>query len=70
MRKTVKVAELVDTVNAMLANSTDDQAQGREALAVLIERALFDADAYKGFRYLTPDGDETRRAYIIADGLR
>jgi hypothetical protein len=65
-RKTVKVSDVVARGNAMLANSADDRVQGREAVASLIEGVLFDAGAYKGFRYLPGfDGDESRRAYFF-----
>ena len=73
-RKTVKVSEVKDLANKMLANSVDELTEGRQAVASMIEHVLMDTDNYKGFGYLPgvvdytvspPNvyGDETRRVY-------
>lgn len=55
-RKTVKLVELVDQVNAMLRYVAEDETrpvelreEGATALTVLLETVLMDADAYAGF---------------------
>jgi len=68
-RKTVAIVDLIDTANAMLADSIDECRDGRIAIAVYLERILMDANAYRGFRFI--DGtDETRRSYYVARELR
>lgn len=74
-RKTISLEELTDRVNKMLADSDDDLVEGREALGVLLETVLLEADAYAGFSYLPSewekgnlktDGiDESRRRYYL-----
>ena len=51
-RKTVKVADVVGFVNEELArvNST---VEGRQAMMLLAERVLHEADCYKGFWHLS-----------------
>jgi hypothetical protein len=55
-RKTVKLVELVDQVNAMLGYLASDESrpvalreESATALTVLLESVLMDADAYAGF---------------------
>ena len=78
-RKTIRIADLIHEANVMLAadGSTPD---GRIAIAVLVERLLMDANAYRGYGYqrsqylpaaeqtadnvMRPDYDETRRVYF------
>jgi hypothetical protein len=76
-RKTIDVATVRELANAMLANSVDDQTQGRTSIAVMLEHLLMDSGNYHGFRYVRRGGesvpyeamqagawyDETRRAY-------
>lgn len=73
-RKTIAVDDVRKIANRMLADSVDSAGEGREAVAVLIERVLMDTGNYKGYRHLPgvmdygtdpPNriGDETRRAY-------
>jgi hypothetical protein len=72
-RKTVKVEKLLYWANSFFVNSADDQAGERLGVAGILEAALHDAGAYKGFAYLAttaptwkPEdglGDQTRRRY-------
>ena len=67
-RKTVKVIELVEKANRMLANSNDDRKDQRKGIASFIESVLFEADQYAGFGYIDgwgPYEDETRRIYYF-----
>lgn len=84
VRKTIHLEDLVDRVNRMLKESPSSDTKGREALSVLVESVLMDADAYAGFSYLAsewevlPDGrsqlrkdaDETRRRYFLKPEAR
>lgn len=79
-RKTIKIAELVDTLNASVAYNAQhhpEETAGRMALCQTIEHVLHMADAYGGFRYL--DGheaviagthDESARYYFMKEGSR
>ncbi len=63
-RKTIKITDLVDAANHMLAESVDDV--DRVGVFILLERLLLDADAYKGFQFIdgnSGDTDDTRRRY-------
>ena len=51
MKKTIKVTELKDNVNRMLAESTCSP-EGRETMCTILERVLMDTGNYNGFRYL------------------
>lgn len=75
VRKTVTIASLKATANAMLADSVPEVTDARIAVALLLEHMLMEAGAYHGFRYLpgvmdfsaNPPrlaGDDTRRAYL------
>jgi hypothetical protein len=75
-RKTVKIADVLDTGNRMLALSSDDMTREREAIASLLDAILMSANAYRGYTYLAseknaetgellPTYDDTRRRYYI-----
>jgi hypothetical protein len=74
MRKTIDVERIREIANGMLARSDDDRADGREAIATLVESILMETGNYRGFRYLeivrdgaenvVTFGDETRREYL------
>jgi len=51
MRKTVDITFIKLQINQRLAD--ESSISERQHLAMLLERILFDAKAYKGFRYLT-----------------
>jgi len=55
MRKTFNIKWLLDYVNDFNASSADDMKQAREANNTLLERVLMDADAYRGFGYLSAE---------------
>lgn len=75
-RKTVKLADVIDTANRMIALSGNDMARERAAIATLLEAVLQLADAYRGYNFLAsekdaetgellPTADETRRRYYV-----
>lgn len=49
-RKTVKVQEMREHLNALIARW--DNADGRRALCAAVENMLMDAKAYHGFSYI------------------
>lgn len=51
MRKTIRIGDLVDTVNLMLENSTCDP-EVRRGMCSVVETVLHKTDNYDGFRYL------------------
>lgn len=53
-RKTVRVRDLVDSVNEMLEKSTTSS-EARMSLCILLENVLHENGAYAGFNYLTSD---------------
>ena len=59
-RKTIDLASVVEVGNRMLADSQDDKAEGRVAVAIFLEEILRQANAYAGFAYTDtttgPDG--------------
>jgi len=68
-RKTIPVDRLRDMMNHYLA-SDDSTPDGREAVASLLEAALFETGRYAGFRYLDTDeveGAGSRRFYMIKE---
>ncbi len=68
-RKTISVDRLRDMTNSYLA-SEDSTPDGREAVASLLEAALFETKRYAGFRYLDTDeveGAGSRRFYMIRE---
>lgn len=81
-RKTIRVADVADKINAMIAATADDMTRERQALAGALESILLDTGNYHGFRYLPseylpadqqtaenvlrPDYDETRVCYYSA----
>lgn len=81
MRKTIDVRPLIERANFFLRETDDSQFMERKGVASFLETALFDAGAYKGFRYLDSAGlqreegelveiaDDTRRAYYIHPNL-
>lgn len=54
MRKTVKIAELIEETNKTLRTSTFSLEQ-RAALCTFVETILFNSDCYDGFGYLGPN---------------
>jgi hypothetical protein len=54
-RKTISVAPLIETVNAMLKNSAPDQSDIRKGMMLVLEEVLHSSGNYKGFRYLLAD---------------
>lgn len=54
-RKTIAVAPLIETVNAMLKNSAADQVGVRQGMMLVLEEVLHSSGNYKGFRYLLTD---------------
>ncbi len=75
--KTVKVADLLERANRMLA-APGSTREGRVAVSVFIESILHETRNYAGFRYLDMDmgadgqwtwGDDTRREYFAAKGI-
>lgn len=54
-RKTVTIESLKKHANFFFKHSGDDYRQGRKILQSFVDSFLFDAGAYKGFRYLTKD---------------
>ena len=72
-RKTVNLADVVNTVNARIAMNPSPEA--RTALAMLVGDLLLEADVYAGFGYLdTPyvagETDTTRVRFNISSKLR
>jgi hypothetical protein len=55
MAKTVKIEALKTRANFFFQHSGDDYRQARRTLQSFVEGFLHDANAYKGFRYLTRD---------------
>ena len=53
-RSTVRIFDLLGTVNAMLATSTCVPA-GRAGMAAVLEKVLMESGQYAGFRCLTQD---------------
>lgn len=64
-RKTIKVDDVVQMANQMLAKSNDDLTEARRGVIHLLERILHETDNYRGFHYRDgyPCADETRRGY-------
>lgn len=72
-RKTVDVGFVLDRANAYLRLTHDDNAEGRMAVAGLVESVLMETGNYKGFGYTDQNGapvhyvkgetDESRRQY-------
>lgn len=80
IRKTLRTADLVDTLNRSIAYSAEhnpaDVAE-RHTLAMVASNVLHTANAYGGFRYLdgheavaTNSHDESAREYFVKAGLR
>lgn len=68
-RKTISVDRLREMTNSYLA-SVDSTPDGREAVASLLEAALFETGRYAGFRYIDTDeieGAGSRRFYMIKE---
>ena len=53
MKKTVKISELINSVNQFNASTQDNMQQAREHLTLFVERVLMNAGNYNGFMYLT-----------------
>jgi hypothetical protein len=72
-RKTFEVSKLLESVNGYLA-APDSTADGRRAVASMMESILFETGSYGGFRYLELEmhadetvktlGCESRREYF------
>jgi len=71
MRKTIKVVDLIEEVNCRNRISACDP-EVRRGWNSFAEGFLLRCDAYVGFTIFDErgDGDETRRQYIIAPGLK
>jgi hypothetical protein len=76
-RKTIPVDRVREIANAMLADSIDDRAEGRTAIAVLLESILMETGNYHGFQnpghpgpydYDT-DATDPRWRWIDANGV-
>jgi len=52
-RKTIKIAELVDTVNHVLKHSDPELKELRRGMMIMLETVLFKTGNYSGYRYLT-----------------
>jgi hypothetical protein len=53
MKKTVKIAEIVDYANGFLSAPTNESREAREAIIRMVENCLMKANAWSGYRYLT-----------------
>jgi len=53
MKKTVKIAEIVDYANGYLCAAGPSR-EARHAIINMVEHALHAASAYDGYRYLVP----------------
>ena len=65
-RKTIEMATVLDTGNAMLRKSNDDKVEGRLAVASMLETLLMATGNYKGFCFTDGKGgkfDHSRRQY-------
>lgn len=60
----ILVDKLKRDINRMLEYSADEKVEGRVALAVLLEKELMETGNYAGFKFLDPEGDESRRHYF------
>jgi hypothetical protein len=56
MRKTIEVSYILERGNYFLANSEPEQVEQRKGVASMIELALHNVGAYKGFGYLGSAG--------------
>lgn len=54
-RKTITVEAVKDLANNMLKFSDEDKAEGRVAVALLLERVLMNTGNYVGFTYLASE---------------
>jgi len=55
LKKTRHVGELIDMANHFLLNTADEAKGERLGVASFLESILHQADAYKGFNYLSAD---------------
>ena len=55
MKKTVKIADIVDYANEFLSSSTNGNREAREAIICMVENCLMKANAWSGYRYLTEE---------------
>ncbi len=53
MRKTFSIKSLIENINEFNAESADQYKAEREAKSALLESILMDADAYRGYGYLS-----------------
>lgn len=53
MKKTIKITDLLNTVNDFLLNSRDDWKERRIGASIMLNNLLHDAGAYRGFNSLT-----------------
>ena len=72
-RKTIKVDELMATVNESLAKSTCAP-DIRQGMMNVLEHVLNSTDNYRGFRYLTlrdvPAGEKPGINYKVSNGVQ
>ena len=55
MKKTVKIIDIIEKVNAVNANTFDSDKGYRQGQSTLLEYILHDAGCYCGFTYLSKD---------------
>jgi len=68
-RKTVKIDDLLEAANRILAKSVNELTRERAGTAMLLEAVLAEHDAYRGYLEIDEtetDGirDDTRRVYL------
>ncbi|MCK5641681.1 MAG: hypothetical protein KAJ19_12845 [Gammaproteobacteria bacterium] len=65
-KKTIKVAQVIDTANKVLASELEYE--GKKAVSIFLEALLLDNGSYEGFEYLNPDdlseGGSYARKYL------
>lgn len=69
-RKTIPVESVKAIANGMLANSRPELVESREAIAVMLERILFDTGNYHGYKYITVTVLSPRNDHGQADDSR
>jgi len=71
-RKTIKVSEILNTVNKLCQTSHGPSAEWRQGMLYLLENVLHKTHNYKGFVYLTveqvPAGELPGINYIKVNG--
>ncbi len=57
MRKTIRISELKEKTNKLLAESKPEAIEGRKAVARFVMDILHETGNYKGFGYLESESD-------------